>query len=79
MQPRIRVVKFHPGRLTGRNPLAERIRERSGCTVVAVERNGDLFTDLPESFALQEADALYVCGTAESLEHFEEHFAMTRL
>ncbi len=59
--------------------MAERIRERSGCTVVGVERDGEILTDLTGEFALKGGDGLYVFGTAESLQYVQQHFAMTRL
>ena len=60
------------GRLAGHHPLESGIRERTGCSVVAVERAGEIILDIPSSFVLAEDDALYVCGTVRALEHFNE-------
>ncbi len=79
LQPRIKLVKIHTGRLAGRNPLAARIRERTGCTVVAVERGEEILMDFPPSFALSADDALYICGTTNAVSRFHERFSAARL
>ncbi len=73
-QTRIKLVKLAAGRLVGRHPLESEIRERSGCSVVAVERAGEIILDIPSSFVLAEDDQLYVCGTAEAFTRYHEEF-----
>ncbi len=77
-QARIKLVKLDAGRLVGRNPLKSRIRERTGCSVVAVERGGELVMDIPSSFILAAGDALYICGTIRAFDHFYGEFAESR-
>ena len=36
LQPHLRLAKLAPGRLVGRDPLSEGVRETTGCTVVAI-------------------------------------------
>jgi len=79
LQPRIKLVRVTAGPLTGRNPLAERVRERTGCTVVAAERNGEVIMDLPASFRLIAEDAVYICGSAEAIGRYDEEFPATWL
>lgn len=74
LQPRIKLVRVCAGPLAGRNPLKERIRERTGCTVVATERNGEVIMDFPASFRLTAEDAIYICGSAEAIGRFDEEF-----
>lgn len=75
LQPRIKLVKVPAGRLAGRHPLAVKIRERTGCTVVAVERgDGEVLMDVPESFTLTDEDALYICGTAQAVKRYHAEF-----
>jgi Trk K+ transport system NAD-binding subunit len=74
-QPRVKLVKVAAGRLAGRHPLKSRMRERTGCTVIAVERAGEVVMDIPSSFVLSEDDALYVCGTADAFDRFHEKFS----
>ena len=73
-KPRIKMVKLEPGPLAGRHPLAARIRERTGCSVVAVERAGEVIMDIPASLALEPEDALYICGTPASFDRYYEEF-----
>ena len=74
-QARIKLGKLHAGRLAGHHPQESRIRDRTGCVVVAVERNGEVIIDMPESFVLTAADELYVCGTVDAFNRFYEEFA----
>lgn len=73
-KPRIKMVKLKPGPLAGRHPLAARIRERTGCSVVAVERAGDVIMEIPASLVLEPEDALYVCGTPAAFDRYYEEF-----
>ena len=74
-QARIKLGKLGAGRLAGRYPLESRIRDRTGCSVVAVERAGEVIMDIPPSFILSEADAVYVCGTVDAFNSFYDEFA----
>jgi Trk K+ transport system NAD-binding subunit len=74
-QLRIKLVKLEPGHLVGRKPLGERIRERTGCTVVAVERESQILMDIAPSFVLAPDDALYLCGTTAAFNRYYEEFS----
>jgi Trk K+ transport system NAD-binding subunit len=78
-QPRMKLVKLAPGALAGLNPHEARIREHTGCTVVAIERGSDLIMDFDESFTLAASDALHVCGTNNALVRYHERFPGARL
>ncbi len=73
-KPRIKMVKLRPGPLAGRHPLAARIRERTGCSVVAVERAGEVLMEIPASLVLEPEDALYICGTPAAFDRYYEEF-----
>ena len=73
-KPRIKMVKLKPGPLAGRHPLAARIRERTGCSVVAVEHAGDVIMEIPASLVLEPEDALYICGTPAAFDRYYEEF-----
>ena len=79
LQPRIKLVRVGAGRLAGKNPVAERIRERTGCTVVAVERDGQVGRDFPASFRISSDDTLYICGTTDAVARYLEEFPTLRL
>ena len=71
-QPRIKLVKM-PARRFGTRPMEARIRERTGCSVIAFERGGQVQLEIPPS-ALSDADALYVCGTPAAFNLLYEQF-----
>ena len=73
-QARIEMTKLDAGPLVGHHPLEPRISKLTGCTVIAVEREGQAIMDLPAQFLLKQGDALYVCGTTDAFEHFYEEF-----
>ena len=78
LQPRIKLVRVGAGRLAGKNPVEERIRERTGCTVVVVERDGQVGMDFPASFRILSDDALYICGITDAVERYHEEFPASR-
>ena len=79
LQPRIKLVRVGAGMLAGKNPVAERIRERTGCTVVAVERDGQVVRNFPASFRISSDDTLYICGTTDAVARYLEEFPTLRL
>ncbi|MDR9430701.1 MAG: NAD-binding protein [Natronomonas sp.] len=50
------------------------IRERTGCTVVAIERNGTVHTDLDGAFRLDPGDELVIAGTDAATNRFVERY-----
>ncbi len=79
LQSRIKLVKMRPGSLEGKNPLDARIRERTGCSVVAVERGDEVVMEFPPSFTLAVDDALYVAGTTNAVTLYHDEFPASRL
>ncbi|SIR84198.1 Trk K+ transport system, NAD-binding component [Haladaptatus litoreus] len=60
-----------PG-LVGKSLGDAEIRSRTGCTVIAVERNGEVITDLGPRFTIRAGDQLIVAGTDEDTNQFAE-------
>ena len=58
-----------PG-LAGRTLAEADVRSRTGCTVVAVERNGDVLTDLGPDFRVVNGDELIIAGTKDGTRTF---------
>ena len=74
-QTKIDVVRLPVGRLAGRTLAGEDVRARTGCTVVAAIRDGDVITSIdPETFVFEDEDRLVIVGTDEGVQRFEEHF-----
>ncbi len=63
-----------PALRAGRNPAELSLRERTGCSVVAVERGDEVIVDLGPGFRFQPQDAVYICGSNNALRRFREVF-----
>ncbi|WP_197431219.1 TrkA C-terminal domain-containing protein [Halorubrum sp. CBA1125] len=50
------------------------IRNRTGCTVVAAERDGKVVTNPEASFVVEADDELVVAGTDENISRFQRQF-----
>lgn len=74
IDPQLKVLKVSPHGLTGRHPAELDIRERTGCSVVAVERGDEVLVELGPEFRFREDDALYVCGSHGAVRRFTEIF-----
>lgn len=70
----VEILKAAAPGLDGETLAGARIRERTGCTVVAVERNGETFADLDPGFRFGEGDRLVIAGTDEGTNEFLELF-----
>jgi Trk K+ transport system NAD-binding subunit len=66
----VELVRLDCGDLAGRSLAGADIRARTGCTVVAVERNGEAITDLDPDFVIEEGDKLVVAGTDADVNRF---------
>ena len=68
----VRVVRTTAPGLVGETLAEADIRSRTGCTVVAVERDGRVQTELGPEFRVQAGDELVVAGTDEGVNRFRE-------
>jgi Trk K+ transport system NAD-binding subunit len=71
----LKVLKTSPHGLIGRHPAETSIRNRTGCSVVAVERGEDLLVEFPTDFRFAEADAIYVCGSDVAVRRFQDRLS----
>lgn len=72
LDTQIEVVRAGPGSFAGETLADADIRARTGCTVVAVERDGDLLTQLGPDFRLEGADTVIVVGTDADVTRFSD-------
>ncbi|MDY6764354.1 MAG: NAD-binding protein [Halobacteria archaeon] len=70
----IKMVRTQAPELVDRTLKDANIRLDTGCIVVAVERNGDILTDLGPNFVIQEEDEVIVAGTDEDINRFNSTF-----
>ena len=67
----LRIVKTGAsGHLAGRHPKDLDIRQKTGASVVAVERSASITVDFDENFCLDEGDTIYVAGSHEATQKF---------
>ena len=69
-EKRIELVRTSAPSLAGQSLGGADIRHRTGCTVIAVERNGEIVTDLSPEFTIREDDTLVVAGTDDAMVEF---------
>jgi len=66
----IEIVRTEAESFAGRSLGDAAIRSRTGCTVIAVERNGDVETDLGADYVIAADDQLIVAGVDEDISQF---------
>lgn len=71
----LKVLKTSVPGLTGKNPAEAGIRERTGCSVVAVERGEELIVELDRAFRFEADDTAFVAGSGAATREFLELFA----
>ena len=77
LEGEIRLVRTAAGELAGRQLAAARIRERTDCSIVAVERGEEVILEFGADFEVGEKDALYITGSSEHIDRFFEAFPGT--
>jgi Trk K+ transport system NAD-binding subunit len=75
VDPHLKVLKVPtPEALTGHHPSDLNIRARTGCTVVAVERDEEVLVEFDPDFRFTPDDTVYVCGSSAAVRRFTEVF-----
>jgi Trk K+ transport system NAD-binding subunit len=72
MDTQVEVLRTQAPGLVGKTLGGARVRSKTGCTVVAVERDGTVVTDLGPDFRIQHDDELVIAGTDEGTNRFTE-------
>jgi len=74
-EKRINLVQLPAGRLSGTTLAKSNVRADTGCTILAVIRNGEKISALnPKTFEFQDQDEVIIAGTDESIRNFEEKY-----
>jgi Trk K+ transport system NAD-binding subunit len=74
INPQLKVLKVSASGLEGRHPAEAAIRERTGSSVVAVERGDELLAELDTDFRFESGDEIYICGSVDATQRFLEVF-----
>ncbi|MFB6113690.1 MAG: TrkA family potassium uptake protein [Halodesulfurarchaeum sp.] len=71
-ETQIDVVRTEAPAYVGQTVSEAAIRKETGCTVVAVEREGQVYTELGPSFTIESGDLLFVAGSDENIATFHD-------
>jgi Trk K+ transport system NAD-binding subunit len=72
IDPQLKVLRVPAEALIGRHPTDLRIRERTDCSVVAVERGDEVIVEFGPTFRFEAEDAVYVSGSSTAVSRFSE-------
>jgi Trk K+ transport system NAD-binding subunit len=74
VENRIKFVRLSAGTLVGKHPWGHTELDQTGAKVIAVERDREVLVEFKHGFVLRADDALFVCGSLNSLERFQRMF-----
>ncbi|MFB6202786.1 MAG: TrkA family potassium uptake protein [Halorhabdus sp.] len=74
VEGQIQVVRTKAPGLAGTRLGTANVRAETGCTVVAIERDGDVLTDVGSEARVESGDAVVVAGTDAGIRRFNEQF-----
>jgi Trk K+ transport system NAD-binding subunit len=74
LDPELRVLKVSARGLANYHLRDLEIRDKTGCSVVAVERGDDLLVEFAAEFRFNDDDAVYICGSAEATQKYFQTF-----
>ena len=72
MDQQVEIIRTDAGGLAGTTLGDAEVRARTGCTVVAVERNGTVLTDLGPDVEFDRGDSLVIAGTDAGVTRFKQ-------
>jgi Trk K+ transport system NAD-binding subunit len=72
LDKQIDIVRTDAPAFEGQTLAEADVRSRTGCTVIAVEREGEVLSDLDPEFRIREGDSLVVAGTDEDIAQFND-------
>jgi len=74
-EKQINLLQLPAGNLSGTTLAKSNVRAETGCTILAVIREGKKITSLhPDKFKFRDDDEVIVAGTDESIRQFEEMY-----
>ena len=77
VENRIKFSRLTAGTLAGTHPWHSDALDRTGAKIVAVERGQDVIVEFADDLLVQPDDALFVCGSLDSLERYQREFRAT--
>ena len=67
VEPGLRVRALRTEQIVGQSLGELKLRERTGCSAVAIERGDDLLVQLEEAMLIAAGDRLFVCGANDAI------------
>lgn len=74
LDPQLRILKVAAQRFVGKHPTRVGIRERTGCSVLALARSKEIHFTFPEDFRVLDGDQLYLVGDQGGLIAYRESY-----
>jgi Trk K+ transport system NAD-binding subunit len=74
VENRIKFSRLSAGTLAGAHPWRSPALDGTGAKVIAVERGQEVLVEFGDDFAVRPDDALFVCGSTNSLERYQRQF-----
>ena len=75
LDQQVEVVRTVAPKLIGQTIGDADVRSKTGCTVVGVERNGTVKTDIGPDFSVEPGDELIIAGTDDGIRRFTEQMS----
>ncbi|MBX0286568.1 NAD-binding protein [Halomicroarcula sp. F28] len=72
MDQQVEIIRVDAGDLAGTTLGEADVRSRTGCTVLALERNGTVLTDLGPDVRIQYGDSIVIAGTDAGVTRFKQ-------
>jgi Trk K+ transport system NAD-binding subunit len=72
LDQQVEVVRTIAPKLVGQTLGGADVRSKTGCTVVGVERDGTVITDVGPEFRVEVGDGLIIAGTDDGIRRFTE-------
>ncbi len=70
VEPGLKVVRMGAAGFVGDHPWHSRLREETGCQIVAVGRGEQVQVEFEPQFSIAAGDYLYLCGPADALDAY---------
>jgi Trk K+ transport system NAD-binding subunit len=70
----VKLLRVSAAGLVGKGPADAEIRDRTGCSVVAIQRGEELLVNFGPDFRFEEGDEVYVSGSSQEIRRFKEAF-----
>ncbi len=68
------VVRTKARKLTGSTPNTKKIKQDTGATIIAIERNGDFIIDLDAGPDIENGDKIIVVGSDNTINQFRKYY-----